>query len=414
MNARAWACIAAALASALAATPGLGDNDLHGRLELQDAGEFSRPDSVQAALGDQVANDALGNLRLIWEPVWGRFGLQIHYLLSAEDGPNVALARREQSLLPQPPPTWFNLTDTFERRNSTLASQTIDRLALTYTTPEWVVRIGRQAITWGSGLVFRPMDLFDPFSPSATDTEYKPGVDMLYLQRLFPDGSDLQLIIAPRPDHLGGAPTSDASSEAMQYRTKVLDHALTVLFARDRGDWVTALGVNGTLGGATWNLELVPTVEHGGGTRLSSLANISDALTLASRNTTVFAEYFHNGFGVAGQPFNFADLPPDLLSRLGRGQLFTLRRDYLAIGMTMEVSPLLTTTPTLITDVNDGSAFLLVATSYSVSDDLVLVGGAQAPLGRRRTEYGGLPLSATDPTLLAPPDQIYLQLRRYF
>lgn len=411
---RGWHVPACSLIALLTPAPALADDGLHGRLELQDAAQFASSGSVQAAMGDATANDALGNLRLIWEPTWGRWSLQLHYLIAAEDGPDVALEHLEEGLIAVPPPTWLNLTSTFENHGSLLATQGIDRLAVTYTTPQWVVRLGRQAITWGSGLVFRPMDLFDPFSPSATDTEYKPGVDMLYVQHLFSDGSDLQLIVAPRPERSGGAPTSDASSAALRYHTSLLGHGFTLLLARDHGDWVSGLGVNGALAGATWNLELIPTFESTGITRFSSLANISDAMTLAGRNASVFAEYFHNGFGVTGEPFDLESLPPDLLGRLVRGQVFTLRRDYLALGMTLEMSPLLTITPTLITDADDGSVFVLLAASYSLSDDRVLAGGVQAPIGGRGTEYGGLPLSATDPTRFAPPDQIYLQLRQYF
>jgi hypothetical protein len=160
----------------IALTPVLGyaDNSLHGRLELQDAAQFASAESVQAQQGNETANDALGNLRLIWEPTSGRWSLQAHYLITAEDGPNVELARAEQGLIRVPPSTWFDLTNTFARSGPLEASQTLDRLAVTYTAPQWVFRVGRQAITWGSGLVFRPMDLFDPFEPSATDTEYKP------------------------------------------------------------------------------------------------------------------------------------------------------------------------------------------------------------------------------------------------
>jgi hypothetical protein len=163
-------------------------NQVHGRLELQDAEQFTGPNSVQAQLGEQTANDVLGNLRLTWEPTWGQWSFQVHYVLAAEDGPNVTLARAEAGLISQPPATLFDLTDTFLNRGPWIASQGIDRLAVTYATPDLVVRVGRQALTWGSGLVFRPMDLFDPFGPTATDTEYKPGVDMLYLQQLFADG----------------------------------------------------------------------------------------------------------------------------------------------------------------------------------------------------------------------------------
>lgn len=389
------------------------DGQVHGRLELQDAEQFTGANSVQAQLGDQTANDMLGDLRLTWEPTWGRWSFQLHYVVQAEDGPDVALANAEAGLIPEPPATLFDLTDTYH--GQVTASQRIDRLALTYSTPDLVVRVGRQALTWGSGLVFRPMDLFDPFGPTATDTEYKPGVDMVYVQRLFADGSDLQFILAPRPARIGGPVTADASSLALHFDTTWLGHQTTLMLARDHGDWVTALGVNGALGGATWNLELVPTVLRTGGVRVSGVANISDAVTLLGRNATVFAEYFHNGFGVAGSgPFDLASLPPELTDRLARGQVFDTRRDYLAGGATLEVTPLLNVSPSLIVDLNDGSLIALASATYSLSDNINLVAGVQAPIGSARTEFGGLPLTASSPILLAPPGQIYLQLRRYF
>ena len=208
--------------------------------------------------------------------------------------------------------------------------------------------------------------------------------------------------------------TVDASSVALHFQTALLGHQTTLMLARDHGDWVTALGVNGSLGGATWNLEVVPTVLRGGGVRVSGIANISDAMTLFGRNATVFAEYFHNGFGVAGQPFDLASLPPELTDRLARGQVFDTRRDYLAGGATLEVNPLLDLSPSLIVDLNDGSVLALVAATYSLADNVTLAAGVQAPVGRSRTEFGGLPLTASSPVLLAPPGQIYLQLRRYF
>jgi hypothetical protein len=407
-----------ALAAAFALAAGRvwadSDDDIHGRLELQDAFLFSRGDSIEAASGDEDGNDILGDLRLTWEPTWDRWSFALHYVASTEYGFGVPVELAEAGLLPAPPSTWINLTDTFEDHGQILGTQTIDRLSVAYTEPDFVVRIGRQALTWGSGLVFRPMDLFDPFSPSATDTEYKPGTDMLYTQWLFADGSDLQFILVPRSDRLDGAPTSDDSSIALHLHTVLFDHQTTWLLARDHGDWVGALGVNGALSGATWNVELVPIFEAAGATRVSALANISDAVTLFDRNATVFGEYFHNGFGVGDRPYSLATLPHDLLDRLERGQLFDTRRDYLAGGLTLEVTPLLNVSPTLIVNLNDASLFALASTTYSLGDNLNLIAGVEVPVGPTHTEFGGLPLAPASPTDLAPPGQIYLQLRRYF
>jgi hypothetical protein len=70
--------------------------------------------------------------------------------------------------------------------------------------------------------------------------------------------------------------------------------------------------------------------------------------------------------------------------------------------------------PTLIGDLDDGSLFLLATATLSLADNLTFIAGVQAPLGPRRSEFGGLPLSPADPLTLAPPGRIYVQLRRYF
>jgi hypothetical protein len=406
--------LAAIALYALLCSSATADNGLHGRIELQDVGAFARSDSLDTILGAQDRNDALGDFRLTWEPSWDRWSFAFHYVVDVDDGDRVRLRRAEAGLLPVPPSTWFNLTETFDNHGQFFGTQRIDRLSLGYTTNDFVLRVGRQALTWGSGLVFRPMDLFDPFSPTATDTEYKPGTDMVYTQFLFDDGSDLQLIVVPRPARFGAQPSSDASSIAIHYHGDIFGHATTFLLARDHGDWVAGAGINGALGGATWNLELVPTFLDAGPTRISALANISDALTLFDRNATVFAEYFHNGFGVDGSGFTFATLPPDLVDRLSRGQVFNLRRDYLASGMSLEVNPLLTVSPTIIADLNDPSLYAIFAATYSVEDNLSLIVGAQASLGPSGSEFGGVRLSPGSPTFVGAPTQVYLQIRRYF
>jgi hypothetical protein len=155
------------------------------------------------------------------------------------------------------------------------------------------VRVGRQALTWGSGLVFRPMDLFNPFSPTATDTEYKPGADMVYVQQVFADGSDLQLIVVPRPPRRGAGPSSDAEFRAAHLQTTIAGHPTTWLLAHDHGDWVAAARRQRRPGRRH--------LEPGGGSDLPGpraarasrrLANISYSATLAQRNATLFAEYF--------------------------------------------------------------------------------------------------------------------------
>ena len=64
---------------------------------------------------------------------------------------------------------------------------------------DWgLARIGRQAVTWGNGFLFNPMDLFNPFAPTQIDRDYKIGDDMIFTQFPLKQTGDLQLLYVPR------------------------------------------------------------------------------------------------------------------------------------------------------------------------------------------------------------------------
>jgi hypothetical protein len=331
---------------------------VHGRLQLQDVYAQYGSQSLAAYQGARQTNDVLGDARLTWSPRAGNWNFDFAYVASFDAGDTPRLTRLENSLPilpPTPPATWWTLTNTFIEHEHFTAMQKIDRLSIGYTSTHFVIRAGRQALTWGAGLVFRPMDLFDPFAPDATDTEYKPGTDMLYTQYLFDDGSDLQAVIVPRPAHGNGGLTANASSFALHYHTQIGDLQTTWLLARDHGDMVAGLGVNGSIGGATWNAEVVPTFADGGGTYTSAILNISDAGKLFDRDIVYFAEYYRNGFGRGTKHYDLVSLPKPSIDRLLRGQVFDTGRDYLAIGAQYQWTPLLQISPTLIANLDDRS-----------------------------------------------------------
>ena len=118
------------------------DNDLHGRIEIQDFGAFARSDSLDAVLHARDRNDLEGNVRLSWEPRWERWSFAVHYLLEADTGDGARLARAEAGLLPQAPSTWVVLSNIFENHGNLEADQRIDRLSIGYAAPDFVVRIG--------------------------------------------------------------------------------------------------------------------------------------------------------------------------------------------------------------------------------------------------------------------------------
>ncbi|HVT11135.1 MAG TPA: hypothetical protein VHE55_02625 [Fimbriimonadaceae bacterium] len=403
----------AAFGLALAACPAYGQ--IHGRFSVIGTGGFSSSNSLDASLGYGDWAELATDLRLTWTSRRSNWDYQVHYDVLGDFGGGAILKRRRAKLLPiVSPPPLLDLTSHFSTADGAQASGTIDRLAVGYTTPKLVVRLGRQALSWGGGQLFHPMDIVNPFPPDVVDAEYKPGVDMAFAQWLFADGSDLQFVGVPRRSRIGGPVEAGASTAALHLSKGVGNLSTEWILAYDYGDWTAAARANGPWRGATWNFEALATGEKAGATKLSALANVEDALTLFRRNATIFAELYRNGFGVGSRGRSYDSLPSDLARRLARGQLFGLARDYFGFGGTLECTPLETLTGSLIVNLDDGGLYLALQEDRSLSDESDLLFGLQTPIARRGTEYGGLPTTGSGPPYDAVPATVFVQYRIHF
>ncbi|MCG8458405.1 MAG: hypothetical protein MI919_19180, partial [Holophagales bacterium] len=288
----------------------------------------------------------------------------------------------------------------------------LDRASVTYSTPRTVVRLGRQALTWGNGQVFHPLDLFNPFSPDAQDTSYKPGTDMAYAQYLFDSGADIQAIVVPRRG-ADGDPASDASSAAIKGLWRKGNVQMEAVAASDYGDPVFAFGAAGPVGDALWKFDIVSTDPDDGSAAISAVASLHNSWTWRTRPVSAYLEYYRNGFGVRDRR-TVDSLPVDLTERIARGQIFNTGQDYLAIGGTVNSTPLLQISPVAIANLNDWSAQALVTAQYSLSDDANLVFGAQLPFGSRGSELGGRRTTVGADDFERAPYTFYIRFERFF
>ncbi|MCP3686947.1 MAG: hypothetical protein GY784_00915, partial [Gammaproteobacteria bacterium] len=130
--------------------------------------------------GDETELDQGAEIRLNLSASQANWSLQADYQLFAQHGGAVAPINDEHRL--------FDLSSTVHVGQQSQVVQRLDRLQLSYYTPQAVFRFGRQAVSWGNGLIYTPMDFFNPFDPAALDKEYKTGDDMLYSQYSFDNG----------------------------------------------------------------------------------------------------------------------------------------------------------------------------------------------------------------------------------
>ncbi len=384
------------------------------RTSYTSTGAWSGASSLAAVLGYQNRKSGAGNLRLMWKGSAGAFRFVLHSRLAFLQGDDVAYKTALAPFMPVPlPATLFDLNRTWQSNANTNVSNRIDRLSVSYSSANLVLKLGRQAITWGSGMVFHPADIVAPFAPNAIDTTYKPGVDMVYGQYLFASGADIQVIAIPRRPSLGAPVSFSASTYAVRGHTTLGSLDSNLMLARDRGDTVGTIGLSGALGGASWNAEYIHWALGDGSSAPSWLFNISNFSTLGGHNISYFGEIYHNGFGVGGN-VPLSSLPAALGKRMATGQVFVAGRDFLSLGARFEVNADISISPNAVISLNDHSALAGVSINYALGDNTNILFSYRQPIGATGTEFGGRETTTGSGIFATPAHQATLQLVRYF
>jgi hypothetical protein len=351
--------------------------------------------SLQRQIGGTPAYDYTADLRLLFTQEVGRVTLTAHHNTILNGGDSFAFLTSPGATLDQSATDDdFRLMDlTWELHDGDRHRlvHRFDRLALQYRGATWGVTVGREAVSWGSGRVFQPMDLFSPFAPTTVDRDFKTGDDLLIVDKLFNDGSDLQFLGVARRD-LEGDATSDVASAALKWRKFVGSSELELFGGKHYRDQVYGGALRVPVRSAMLRTDLVATRLEDGDWYVSGIVNLDYSFDLAGRSSYVFAEYYHNDFGVKALPPNPTLLPDPLTARLLRGEVFNLMRDYLALGGSLQWHPLWTQALTLIGNLNDGSALLQTTLSYVPSDHATLEAGITVPFGEAGEEFGGVPV----------------------
>ena len=220
------------------------------------------------------------------------------------------------------------------------------------------------------------------------DREYKTGDDMVYGQYLQDNGNDWQFVSVWRRDENGNT-GQDVNSNALKYHAFVAEQELDVLLAQHFEDEVLAAGGITGWGGALVRGDVVLT-HTDLDTYASAVANLSYSWVWGGKNISGVFEYFYNGMGLREEDYSDLANEPDLISRLRRGELFTLGRHYLAGGLSIEMTPLIMLAPTLFVNLGDNSGLAQVLGQYDFKQDWRLLLALNLPFGSAGTEFGGL------------------------
>lgn len=274
----------------------------------------------------------------------------------------------------------------------------IDRANVRLARGRTELTLGRQAVGWGRGVMFGAVDLFAPFSPLEADREWRRGVDAVRADVKLTDRSSIDLV--------GALGTSwDRSAVAARVRGYAGPMDLEVVGGRRARDLFTGVTTSAAVGDAELHGELaafhVPrgALDEASSVVWKAVAGGSYRFAVGS-GILAYAEYHYSGFG--------SPRPEDILPMLGtpafterylRGDTQMLSRHAVAVTAAYEATTDMSLAGQWVHNPRDGSGIVAPSLTFTVSDEVSLLGTTYLPYGRPprglllRSEYGAASLS---------------------
>jgi hypothetical protein len=263
----------------------------------------------------------------------------------------------------------------------------VDRLVIRGETTGLEVAVGRQAVGFGTGMFFTPLDLVNPFTPAVVDQEYRPGVDAVRVDGYPSATSRITAVGAYAGDWSLAGTVLAATGSATVGVTDLggfagLIHEDLVLGATT----ATSVGPVGLHADAA--VTVPPESED------PFVRAVVGGLWKPAEDTTLTAEAYVQTLNWGDPPFAHVAEP-----RYLRGELWLSGNGYGAVALAQQVTPLISASLAVIGAVDPDRPSVLLAPSlgWSVAENAEVGVGGFAGLGARpdglaaRSEFGTWP-----------------------
>jgi hypothetical protein len=273
------------------------------------------------------------------------------------------------------------------QENHLTSSHYIDRLYFDQDFSFGSLAIGRQRISWGTGRVWNPTDIFNPINPANFGKIEKDGSDAASMRFDLGQLTNLQFVYNAEYHF-------KYSDYAARFRTNILGYDLSMMSGYvdkrlvNGGDFAGDVGGAGIRGEALVSSDVLSHTGYFMKWILGADYQFTDKLY-------GMFEYYHNGQGKVDR-FNYD------LNGLSEGKILNLAKDYLVVSGSYQLTPLITIMLSSNSNLNDGSGYFAGTVSYSASDNTSLSFGSLYTYGDLLTEYWYY------------PQAYYLKLETYF
>ena len=175
------------------------ETTLGGQIKLSFTAADYKNDSIQSEFSDGTWVDSGLDLRIKSRTFFNdNLSFDCDYLFSSSMGdtmktaefylenyPGTVIAKLFKRKYDDDNTKLMDLSSKIKDKDNYFISHRLDRFNFSFEGEFGRITLGRQAVTWGNGLVFNPMDVFNSFSPYDTDRDYKKGDDMACFEMVF-------------------------------------------------------------------------------------------------------------------------------------------------------------------------------------------------------------------------------------
>lgn len=290
----------------------------------------------------------------------------------------------------------------------------VDRLALNFSADPVHISAGRLPFNYAVMRIFTPNDFFAPFSATAINTVYKPGVDALAVNVATGMLSTVE-VAAVMGYADNDAPAWSESALLARAATVLWSFEWALLGGKLSERWIAGASIQGEAGPLGLRAE-----GHAGFPDRDGRSGIDDLdgdgdqdiygriaagldVLFEWHNASVGAEYLFQSDGAANHA--------DYLARAARlfpDDLIFLGRHYVGLSAGMELIPILRAGLIGMLNAEDRSGLAALTFIYSIADEADFVAGVMVPWGRApevtapppnlaldiNSEFGAMPLTA--------------------
>jgi hypothetical protein len=281
------------------------------------------------------------------------------------------------------PDTEWDLEHTYMDDESVYGKHLLYRAFLTATLSSADIRIGRQRITWGTAMLWNPMDILNPFNPVQLERQERQGIDAIMVDWNYGALSRVSAVYAKQ---------RSGDSRAMRWLSHFTGTDISLMLGEFRDNKVGGLDFASQIDEIGIRGEMTFTDTTDGDTYVQSVVGFDYTFP----STLSFnVEAYYNGKGSSRTvDYDF--------SRLLTGKAQSLAKHYLGGYVGYDITPLLQSRNYLICNLDDRSMFLAPSLTYSISDNTEGVAGIQIYKGDSDSEFGLL------------ENIYYFQIQHYF